>query len=655
MSIRRLPLRFALPAYIVAVLVLAAGLSALAIATAPSQPLSSSAGVSLAVFAVCVVLGELRPQRWLSLVDGGEVTATWTFAFAMVFLAPAPWPMLLMGGAIAVAEVAQRKPLARVVFNTAQIVAAVSLGDLVFEATADRSDLLVDRHASPGWLVAALLASAVAVGANNVMTCGVLALHQGAPLRRIVRDSLDVNLMMDGLLVALGPVFALVAVTGSALLPLLLATVVVIHLSGSLALKNRHDATHDQLTGLPNRRNFGAQAEARLEAAFRQGRSIAIVQVDLDGFKEINDRLGHHYGDLALREVADRLAAGKRPNDLVARFGGDEFAILLSDVGDEEGAVLLAAALHESVCRQLTLDGVVVPIGASFGLSLFPAHGADLLTLLHRADQAMYEAKTATGGLRVYDATAAVPAISRSALVADLAAALERDELFLLYQPRVCLRTGQVDAVEALVRWRHPELGVLGPAVFMPIIEQSDLVVAVTERIARMAVEQCAEWYREGRSLIVAINASARNLDDRHFPSMLADLVSKAGLPACRIELEITEHSVMTEPLRASGMIRQLREQGVRVAVDDFGTGYSSLTTLRDLTVDWLKIDRSFVFEMDRRPGNLAIVRSVIDLARNLGIRSVAEGVETCEELDLLVELGCDAVQGYYLGRPMEA
>ncbi|MGD9751327.1 MAG: putative bifunctional diguanylate cyclase/phosphodiesterase, partial [Acidimicrobiia bacterium] len=502
------------------------------------------------------------------------------------------------------------------------------------------------------WLLATLLTALVTFACNSLFTCLVLALHQRLPVWPMLRKSVGATLMMDGLLLALAPVFAVVAMRSLLLVPLLLATVWIIYQSGQLALRNQHEANHDLLTGVPNRRLFDEHAAISIEAARRRGERLALVQVDLNGFKAINDRLGHHYGDLVLRVVAERLLAAKRPTDLVARLGGDEFAILVRDVGDVATAEATAARFHAAVTPSMTIEGLPLSVGGSFGVAVFPDHGEDLTALLHNADMAMYRAKSQGLGVAGFAPEQPEPRPARSTLLAELGRALSDDELFLHYQPRVDLFTGRVVGVEALVRWNHPRLGVVQPAAFMAQAEQSDLIGALTERVVRLAVAQAAAWRRSGIELTVSVNASARNLMDFRFPELVAAVLAEHGVEPSMLELEITENSMLVDPERTATILAMLRSVGVTISVDDFGTGYSSLASLRDLTIDHVKIDRSFVSGMPERPGDLMIVRSIIELAHNLGLGTVAEGAERVEELEVLRSMGCDAVQGYLLAPP---
>jgi diguanylate cyclase (GGDEF)-like protein len=615
-------------------------------------PLIGGRTPALAVLAVCLLLSELRPMRWLRLSDGGEVTASWTFALALLLVSHVALASLIMGSCCLAVDLLRGKPLQRAAFSVGQVVLSLWAGARWFTALSPAAGIDRPGWASVAWLAGALGAAVVTFSTSNVLGCAAVALQRGVPLRTVLRQTMGVNLVMDGLLLALAPVFAVIAVHSLALVPVLLLTVWVIYHSAQLNMRSRHEATHDLLTGLPNRRQFDDHAEETVEAGLRRGQPMALIQLDLNGFKAINDRLGHHYGDLVLRVVAERLSAAKRPGDLVARLGGDEFAVVLRGVGDVEQARAAAQRFLDAITPSMSIDGLPLSVGGSLGVAVFPEHGEDVPSLLHNADMAMYRAKSQGLGVCVFNAERAAHRPARVTLLAELGRAVAEDELFLHYQPRVDLRSGLVLGVEALVRWDHPRLGVVQPAAFMPQAEQSDLIGAITERVCRLAVAEGARWRAAGIELIVSINASARNLQDVRFPELVHQVLRDHGLAPQALELEITENSMLADPERTAMVLGRLRQLGVAISVDDFGIGYSSLATLRDLTVDHIKIDRSFVSGMPRRHGDLMIVRSIIDLAHNLGLGTVAEGVERVEELQMLRAMGCDAVQGYLLAPP---
>jgi diguanylate cyclase (GGDEF)-like protein len=421
------------------------------------------------------------------------------------------------------------------------------------------------------------------------------------------------------------------------------------------AQENAHQAMHDALTGLPNRTLFRDRV-AQSVAASRRGRTgFALMLIDLDRFKEINDTLGHHNGDVFLRQIGPRLESVLREMDSIARLGGDEFGILLPGVTEGEAAGVVAAKLRTALERPVLLNDLRLNVEASVGISLFPEHGDDVDTLIQRADVAMYVAKESHTGYEVYNAESDQYTPRRLAMPAELRHAIDEGQLVLHYQPVADLRTGRVEGVEALVRWQHPEHGLLPPDDFIPLAEHTGLIVPLTMVVLDEALRQCAEWREEGVDLKVSVNLSARNLLDTGLPDAVSDLLARYRLgPAC-LRLELTENTIMADPKRALDVLERLRAIGVGLAIDDFGAGYSSLGYLKRLPVDELKIDRSFVINMESNENDAVIVRSTIDLSRNLGLTVVAEGVENVEVWHRLVELGCTLAQGYFLTRALPA
>ena len=394
------------------------------------------------------------------------------------------------------------------------------------------------------------------------------------------------------------------------------------------AAANEHAALHDPVTELPNRVLF----HERVHRAIRDG-NASVLMIDLDRFKEINDTLGHHNGDLLLCMIGARLVPEA---ECVARLGGDEFAVLVS--GDAEAA---AVRIRAAISERLELEGIGVEVEASVGIASYPAHGDDPETLLQRADAAMYAAKRARTGCAVYRDGFGYSRENLE-LIADLRRALDEDELVVYYQPKAALATGRVVAVEALVRWQHPERGLILPDAFIPLAENTGLMRPLTLQVLDRALAQCRAW-----DLGVSVNVSTRNLLDPTLPEAVDALLEHHGVPADRLELEITETTIMADPARAKAVLDRLRAMGVDLAVDDFGTGYTSLRWLRELPVTTLKIDKSFVMDFDS-----VIVSSIVQLGRSLGLQVVAEGVEDAASWEQLRALGCDLVQGYYLSRP---
>jgi diguanylate cyclase (GGDEF)-like protein/PAS domain S-box-containing protein len=417
----------------------------------------------------------------------------------------------------------------------------------------------------------------------------------------------------------------------------------------------RHQALHDPLTGLANRVLLSDRLDQALKQAARLGDSLAVLILDVDDFKAVNDTFGHQVGDELLREIGVRLRASTRETDTIARMGGDEFGILLPGLEGrhdaEHGARRLIAAFEEP----LEVDGHRLAVGASLGIALYPEHGDDAAGLLRRADVALYAAKRAARRSSFYATEDDQFSPRRLALRAELREAIENDGLEVHFQPKVACATARVVGVEALVRWRHPEHGLMAPDQFIPIAEHSGLIAPLTGVVLRRSLAARAAWAELGWQLPVAINLSPRQLHDRQLPDTIATLLSSVGATAGGIQFELTESAVMADVERALDILGRLERMGVKLSIDDFGTGYSSLSHLRRLPVAEIKIDKSFVLDLaDNRPDR-TIVRGIVDLGHNLGLSVAAEGVQNEETLELLTGFGCDVAQGHHLGRPMPA
>jgi diguanylate cyclase len=435
--------------------------------------------------------------------------------------------------------------------------------------------------------------------------------------------------------------------------PAAAALVVCMARAGLTFRENIAQAVTDTLTGLPNRRLFHDRVEQAINRARRQGERAAVMIIDLDRFKEVNDTLGHHCGDLLLERIAHRLRATLRDSDTVARLGGDEFAVLLPTVPDAISAERVAMGLVDAISESIVVEGLSLDTEASIGIALFPDHGADVTELLQRADVAMYTAKSESLPFSLYGSEQDDYSPERLALVGELRRAIEQGELVLHYQPKVHLASGDLLGAEALVRWQHPERGLLSPGDFIPLAEHTTLMKSLTLHVLERALEECSRWERGGHVLSVAVNISARDLLDTQFADAVAAGLERWGLSADRLELELTETSLMGNAARALEVLRPLAGIGVVLSIDDFGVGYTSLNQLKSLPIGVLKIDRSFVINMSTDGADAMIVRSTIDLGHNLGLQVVAEGVETQEVQDALRDLGCDVGQGFHLGRPM--
>lgn len=417
-----------------------------------------------------------------------------------------------------------------------------------------------------------------------------------------------------------------------------------------LAESLRHQALHDHLTGLPNRARLNQRLTAALQQAVEDGTRTGLLLMDLNQFKDVNDSLGHEFGDRLLVELARRLSRRMRGCDTIARLGGDEFAVLLTDVRDEHAAVAVADRLVELCVEPFHVGEFRLQVGASVGVAIAPDHALDAQDLLRCADSAMYRAKGAGGGIVTHSELTSSASVTKVDLLAEFSEAVGSDELVVHYQPRLDLTTMRPIGVEALVRWRHPERGLLPPAAFLELAEVSGTIQMMTRVVTERAVDELDSLSLD-RPFELSINLSARNLRDPLMVDWVREVLQRTGLAASSLCFELTESQLMDDPGQTLEVLHQLRRLGARLAIDDFGTGYSSMSYLRELPVDEVKIDRRFI--ADLQAGDATIARSVIDLGHNLGLHVVAEGVESAEALEELRHLGCDSAQGYHLGMPM--
>jgi diguanylate cyclase (GGDEF)-like protein len=433
----------------------------------------------------------------------------------------------------------------------------------------------------------------------------------------------------------------------------ILLTLIAVGLLRRRHRRQDYAVRHDALTGLGNRILL-AEATARVLEAAGPDPNVAMLLLDLDGFKEVNDTLGHDAGDRLLVIVAERLRVVAADAPAVIRLGGDEFVVLLSGVLGAAGAVAAAEQIRIVLRQPIIIANLPVEIDASVGVAVSPQHGSDLTTLLKRADVAMYDAKRAGSGVAVYDISTDSREAQHLSVLAELRQGIAVGELRLYYQPK-CHPDGRIDEVEALVRWQHPKRGLLPPVAFVPLAEKTSLIKPLTAWVLQEAARQCGRWRAQGRDLKIAVNVSARNLVDAELVQTLTDAADAAGIPVRSLQLEITETAVMTDPVRVNQTLEELFRLGVHVSIDDFGVGYTSLAYLSTLPVRALKIDRRFVTDLLTNPVDEILVRNVIHLARDLGLDSIAEGVESPEVWQRLADLGCDEIQGFVLTRPLPA
>lgn len=411
-------------------------------------------------------------------------------------------------------------------------------------------------------------------------------------------------------------------------------------------------ALRDPLTGLANRALFDDRMTQSLAVAERQGSQLAILLLDLDKFKQVNDTLGHHVGDLLLQQVGPRLEEPLRKSDTLARLGGDEFSIILSQSPSLDQACNIAERIVERLAEPFEIEGMSLEIGTSIGVALFPEHGTNAIALLKNADSAMYKAKREKLGFCVFDSEDRVSNLRRVSLQRGLRAAIDNNELLLFLQPKLHAGTREMVGCEALVRWQHPKFGTLSPDEFLPIAEQTGLIMPLTLWVFNACLKAQERWRQSGLDIQVAINLSPRWLADKSFPKILQLLLHNWQGKPDRFVLEVTEQAINNDPATAMAVMRGLSDIGCRISLDDFGTGYSSLGNLQSLPIDELKIDKSFVANMSEDENAAIVVRSIVKLAHALGLKVVAEGVESEKIADYLTSMGCDILQGYYIGKP---
>jgi diguanylate cyclase (GGDEF)-like protein len=606
------------------------------------------------VIAGLALMGEGRPLVPPGKSHPNSGSAALTFCFAAFLYWGFGVAALLRAATILVAAVVQRHSPFRASFNVAQSTLSLGAAGLVLSATGIQPRPLAPWLPSGGQLLAVALASLAYFAVNFVLVDVAVALHSRARILAALRAALPYQAFVNLVLLSAAPLVAVVMARSVLLVLLFLLPLCAIYASVATSLRREHQAHHDELTGLPNRTLLSAQTEDALAEAARSGSRAGFLLLDLDRFKEVNDTLGHAVGDALLRIVAHRLAHSVRPGDLVARLGGDEFAVLLPSV--REGAVAreVAARLRAALAEPVRLEGMSFEIEASVGIALYPDDATAADVLLQRADVAMYLAKERRTGVEMYASEADRNSPARLSLMGDLRQGIDMGELELHYLPKVLLADGRVGGMEALVRWRHPRLGLIMPTEFIPVTEQSYLVRDLTAYVVDAALAQAARWRQDGLPVQVSVNLSARDLLDTRLADMVERGLRNHGLPPGELMLEISERVLANEHAHTSGALAGLASLGVPLSLDDFGTGYSSLVRLRRLPVSEIKIDGSVIARMFDGPDNALVVRSLVDLVRALGIRSVAEGVESPKVAAALATMGCDAAQGWYYCGPLD-
>ncbi|HEY3265213.1 MAG TPA: EAL domain-containing protein [Actinomycetota bacterium] len=641
-----------------------------------------------------VIQARLHPGQFLSADVAGPFLLVWVVAIAVVDLLPIPtsigmpfslsFPLQLsvallypapVAGAIAFLgasdwrEFRREIPIMQGLWNRGQLAWSVVLESLLFHELASLHPL------SPWWRLgpAVLLAAIVGYSVNVLLVAWYYHLRSGERPITILRD-MHVGVFGEFVVSYMGlALFAVIVAIAFLKLRVWSIAVFIAPLAfarqmfmrtqslqvatDELAVRqreNEHQALHDALTDLPNRVLF--QQKLRETIAQRTDATlVAVMLIDLDHFKEINDTLGHHFGDLLLQQIGPRLAGTLRTEDMMARLGGDEFGLVLPNLEDEATAVLLAERILEELQRPIAVDTLQLDVSGSIGIALYPTHSEDVETLLRRADVAMYAAKESGGGYEVYTPSLDRNSPSRLTLIAQVRPAIENHEFALYYQPKVHLPDGAIEGVEALVRWEHPERGLVMPDDFIPMVERTVLLKPLTLFVVNEALKQSHQWQRQGLALDVAVNLSPRSLLDPQLPDLIAELLRRWDVEPSRLTLELTESFLMADSGRSVGVMGRLSSVGIRLSIDDFGTGYSSMSHLKRLPLQEIKVDRSFVEHMRDDPNDAMIVAATVDLGRNLGLRVVAEGVEDLATFQELARIGCDMAQGFQVSVPLPA
>jgi diguanylate cyclase (GGDEF)-like protein len=607
----------------------------------------------LVMFFAFVVLGEFRPIRLTRKDEQEEILTSTTFTFAILLSSGLAAAVVVRALVSVLPALLRRKVWWKAAFNVAQYTVALAAAGACLHMLS-----AVPRHGGPHFLTtdlpAILVAALVYFFVNNALTGTALALAQDTPVGQYLSHDLAFQGLTASVLLALAPIVVVCAERSLWMVPLFALPMAAVYSGASIALE-KHQALHDALTDLPNRRLFRDRVNQAVVTARRTRNPVAVMIIDLDRFKEVNDTLGHHIGDVLLQQVANHLQATLREGDTIARLGGDEFAVLLPLVSGSVAAAAVAEKLVKALEEPFTIRGWTFDIEASIGIAVSPEHGETVDALMQRADVAMYVAKDSRAGFELYSADRDRHSPRRLALLGDLRRALDDGSLVLHYQPKADMRTGGVRGVEALLRWNHPEHGFVSPDEFIPLAEHTGLIRPLTLFVLDRALAQCRAWNDDGVPVGIAVNLSVRNLYDPSFADEVARLLARRRVPAKQLEFEITESVIMADPMRAMAVLGRLNELGVGLSLDDFGVGYSSLAYLKRLPVTEIKIDKSFVMNIAHDESDAMIVRSTIGLARSLGMRVVAEGVESEETWAKLVALGCDVAQGYYLCKPRPA
>jgi diguanylate cyclase (GGDEF)-like protein len=645
--------RPSLSAYVAIVSIAGLGAAAILCGFADWSPVGSNPMLYGFLFAL-VVGGELFPVEVTFRNERQDITTSTTFVLAILLMfGPGPAIVAQLGASL-IAD--RHKAWHKIAFNLGQYALALVAAGLALHLAVGSYLYTGASSFTTGRLAAVVLAAGTFFFWNITLLAIVLALAQRAAVWPHLRRSMAFLGLGSVILFSLVPIVVIIAGEQPMLIPLLLAPILAVYRTAQIATEKEHQALYDSLTNLPNRvllfERLGQSISERPNTPF------AVSLIDLDHFKEVNDSLGHQVGDQLLATIGQRLAATVGDSGTVARLGGDEFAVYVTLDGDDEearteSARAVGALIAETFVESFQVDELTFEIDASIGTAIYPDHGTEVDDLLRRADVAMYQAKDLGTGVEIYEMGRDSHDSRRIALLGGLRHALDSGEIVCHYQPKADLETGRIVGAEALVRWDHPEHGHLTPDQFIPLAEPTGLISPLTLYVLDCALSHQRSCARQGLPISVAVNVSVRTLYDDKFPDEVRKLLARHGASPDKIVLEVTESMMMSDPARAASVLARLSDLGVQISIDDFGTGYSSLAYLKRLPISEVKIDKSFVIGMEQDADQLMIVSSIIDLATNLGLRVVAEGVETTKAWNLLRERGCHRAQGYLISRAL--
>lgn len=604
---------------------------------------------AFAVIGTMLLACERTPATWVRLGSAGVVTPLWLFAFGLTLVGSPSFALCVALLGATLHSITQAEPVAGIVLRVGGTAISLASAGLVLMGLGVSGSITQFGELPWRWAFAIVLSGVTIVVLNTAVAALSMSIRRRIRFLSLMQRGLGIRITAEGALLSLAPIWVIGVDFGLVLLPLLGITTALVFRSTRQALERSHEAHHDSLTGLINRRSFLQTLDETLaESPADSSMHATTLVMDLNEFKEINDRLGHQLGDAVLMAFADRLENSLPIDAAAARFGGDEFAILLVDT--HENIARSIEELCECLQTPLMVEGFPVTIGVSIGAATYPTDARTPTDLLRAADIAMYKAKRTGVAVCHYESCVQGPQRGRLNLLSDLGVALENHELYIHFQPQLRVSNGEVDTVEALIRWQHPEHGSIPPDEFIGLAEQTDLIIPITEMVLRVATRGLVN---SGVLARLAVNVSPRNLQDPSFAHQVFAILQESGFRPDRLELEVTERSIVSNAERCRYTIEQLRRRGVRIAIDDFGIGYSSFQALRVLQVDRVKIDRDFVQGVIHDRRDRLIVASVIRLAHDLGLDVVAEGVENTELWDAIAALDCDVAQGYGIAAPM--